>query len=783
MAENSLKTFEEFLAEDEWVYNHDFDKETLPNHPWFATDSTYISSKLGEASTKIINALGTFPKNDVELRHLERNALDLRQVSRGPAKKIFFMGAAGVGKPSLFNALFNRNGIAKTGAKGDACTCVVVRYTASSRDTDGYNVITQFSKPSAIKNLITEHAKSYHERHFSTPISENEDDNDVDSADVKQAETARKFFSLIFEDDENFRACLTPRTYEDGSFETLCLEKCLAKLSAVGVNQETFTKQQYFGELEEMLEAIEGCISDVKDKECFWHLVDNVEDDADLLCAIGDTDRIRADALIVDCAIRGLEQHGSEKGAMIATKIDVLVDNDMEKEPGVFYERARSILNWIKIPDELAAQIPEDLKALADRNLAERMPQLKVFSVSSAQYMKWVEEEEFLYDQSPELTAEASGIPDLRRHILTLAAEQNYEAYNAHLSVFFPALVAKIDRVHAETEFTTVLDKYCEAVEDQGLQPLLEDHEHYVTTGLNLLAEQWHSMRYPTFRKTMNEYGILLPGMSKTPNFKRGFNINKLLAKMLTPAFKRLAREQKPVHQKLGAMLHDVRTRVIPMVHTQMDSADSDLRSIEEAKKRWASRSLGLTALINSLVARMDSMSDALATLATREEDQRSFIARLTRATYEQVRAIRPEKIERTSKKRKGEVRTISVYERPIGVFYKERLLKLLREGADPPGDDAKLEHEQEHDDIVRKIMVRLDANVQKRYRAMAADLLLALKAVMGEFLAELRDLAPSDVQVSEQGRAARERLAALQEELGGDCAALQELLPAVRRE
>ena len=280
MADTTLMDFDEFgefIANNEWLPNYDTANEALPEHPWFGVDPSAISQGLSEASAKILAALGVIPKDDVELRHLERNALDLKHVNRSPAKKIFFMGPAGVGKSSLFNALFNQPGFAKTAAKGDACTSVIVRYSAStSNETDGFSVIIEFLKPDNIKECIAEHSKSYFHRYFDSTEPEDRE-IDIESSDIKQAETARKFFTLIFGDHDEFELYFIPRTYEDGSFQALCLDRCLSKLSDAGVDQESFTKRQFFRNSEDLLSSIEGYVSDVKDKQCFWHLVDSLE--------------------------------------------------------------------------------------------------------------------------------------------------------------------------------------------------------------------------------------------------------------------------------------------------------------------------------------------------------------------------------------------------------------------------------------------------------------------------------------------------------------------------
>jgi len=169
--------------------------------------------------------------------------------------------------------MFNQPGLAKTGAKGDACTSVVVRYSAAAKDcADGFGVLIHFLRPSVIKDFIDAHSKVYFQRQFSTPEPE-EFDNDVESSEVKQLETARKFFSLVFGEDDDFQKFFTPRTFQDGSFQSLCLERSLTRLTNIGVDHHTFTKQHFFRDAEELQANMEGYLTDVKDKECYWHLV------------------------------------------------------------------------------------------------------------------------------------------------------------------------------------------------------------------------------------------------------------------------------------------------------------------------------------------------------------------------------------------------------------------------------------------------------------------------------------------------------------------------------
>jgi hypothetical protein len=568
---------------------------------------------------------------------------------------------------------------------------------------------------------------------------------------------------------------------------------------------------------------------------------------ADLFCIIGDTDRIKANELIIDSAVQAIAQHGPEKVAMIATKIDVLVDQDVLQELGPLYQQAREVLSWIKVKKAMAAnqkldrsmmrqltryeryvirqmkeafvldrardlqmQIPDTLRELSETSLAERISAIKVFSVSSAQYMRWAENTEFMFDQAPELSVESTGLPTLRQHFLSLAADQNLDEYRRHVRTFFPSLVSEIRRVIdpnrgegfkvvaeafvktikcAATEFDTILSRCLQNLAENTLQVLLEDKDHYLDY-LDQEAENWTNIKWGAFRKMVREHGVLAPGASKMKNMRRGYNINRNIAKMLTPAFRNFARLQKPKYKNMAEDLHTVRKLVNSMVVTSIDDAESDLRSIEEAKKSWAPKGLALTTPINNLIAKLEQMSDSVATLATRETDYLSFVARQTSAIYSQVYVARPQKILKTLKKRKlssGEPIVIEVYEKPPSVFIRELLHRLLKEGAVDEGktkdeaDDADSEDAPaQATDIIEKIMVALDRMIQKRYKLYADEFVGSIKVTMQEFLDEIKELAPTEVELTEDTQAARSRLADIVDEISQGCEQLQALVPGL---
>lgn len=75
--------------------------------------------------------------------------------------------------------------------------------------------------------------------------------------------------------------------------------------------------------------------------------------------------------------------------------------------------------------------------------------------------------------------------------------------------------------------------------------------------------------------------------------------------------------------------------------------------------------------------------------------------------------------------------------------------------------------------------MVALDGLIQKRYKIYSIDLVDSIRATMQGFLDEVRSLAPAEVQITEEGQAARSRLAAMVDELALTCQQVQGLITA----
>lgn len=196
-----------------------------------------------------------------------------------------------------------------------------------------------------------------------------------------------------------------------------------------------------------------------------------------------------------------------------------------------------------------------------------------------------------------------------------MAANQNIRDYQVHLRDFYPGLIAKVRHVvdpnrsegfkviaktfiatikHAATEFDKTLTRCLSELGEKMLESLLEDRDRYLDS-MEREAKGWAEIKYFAFRKLVREHGIVALGASKIPKLRRGYKINRNIVRLLTPAFRGLARQQNPEYKALTEEIHEVRKRISDTVLSSIDGADADLRSIEEAKKLWAPKGLALT--------------------------------------------------------------------------------------------------------------------------------------------------------------------------------------------
>jgi hypothetical protein len=115
----------------------------------------------------------------------------------------------------------------------------------------------------------------------------------------------------------------------------------------------------------------------------------------------------------------------------------------------------------------------------------------------------------------------------------------------------------------------------------------------------------------------------------------------------------------------------------------------------------------------------------------------------------------------------------------------RELLHKLLKEGVskqDLKAEDDESENSvspHETTDIIEKVMIALDGMIQRCYKMYTNEFVEPIKTTMQEFLDEVQELASAEVEIAEDGQAARARLADIVGELDKIGEDLRGLVPA----
>ncbi|ORY15216.1 hypothetical protein BCR34DRAFT_598685 [Clohesyomyces aquaticus] len=283
-----------------------------------------------------------------------------------------------------------------------------------------------------------------------------------------------------------------------------------------------------------------------------------------------------------------------------------------------------------------------------------------------------------------------TSITSLWEHLSSLTVAQSYEDCKNHLFDRFPSFISKIRRVvdlnrrdgglkvigRSYTNAGTSAENAFKDVTDEFLEDSLEEKSDIL---FEREKEQMKKLEHLAIHPSEN--------CSKNTN---GYNFNKDLAKVITPALKKWATEQRSVHRELELQLQATRDRVMKEILTELDKTPTDLRSVEEAKKLWKDKALALELPISTLFKKMNKLAGDTATLVIYELSHESFIAKQTRPIFEKVYNTKPSRKEMITKKRrteKGKTKPQYIYEQPVGEFQKALLLKLFADGIGGGGD------------------------------------------------------------------------------------------------
>jgi hypothetical protein len=280
----SPEEFPDFLKENRSVARYDASSEERLPHLWWTVDRAKIHEALKEIGDLVSKAIYEVPKDDLELQHILRCAQCLHQVPRDSPVKVALVGPQGAGKSLLINTLFNCDGLSLTGADGQACTSVIIRYLHhSGRSVDGekpYTAEVTFFKPGKQEKMIEQHARSFFHVQHADEDSDEEDaarhtSNVQDELDRRLKDTAEEFFHTIFGGREQFQEHWNAEAYRSGEFVRLCQLKCDEALYPFNLDP-TYTATFTAKSPRELLQKIKPFMAKVDGEACLWPLVEAI---------------------------------------------------------------------------------------------------------------------------------------------------------------------------------------------------------------------------------------------------------------------------------------------------------------------------------------------------------------------------------------------------------------------------------------------------------------------------------------------------------------------------
>jgi hypothetical protein len=282
---------------------------------------------------------------------------------------------------------------------------------------------------------------------------------------------------------------------------------------------------------------------------------------------------------------------------------------------------------------------------------------IRVFSVSSSMYVDWMKKRQ---NERPLLSPEQTGIPNLRKFLLNVPAEDNLDCYRQHIGTKLPAFLDTISRIVDQEgkddaygvirpKFMTILKEFMEKHTliftefiDNKVQRLWQigtlkrSQEEGVVTVIRNWAD---NVRWNTYNKVLREKGIV----KKTDAVRyrgRGINWNEEISQEIGPdilAWKNKMRSAvKAMTADLDKSIKALGQKVIQFLNDPELAGPLKLIAIEEWNKRQEEvfrKSITLEGILKQQISHVHKY-------ATTETDTRCMLSVLNSSVYDKINKI-----------------------------------------------------------------------------------------------------------------------------------------------
>jgi hypothetical protein len=403
---------------------------------------------------------------------------------------------------------------------------------------------------------------------------------------------------------------------------------------------------------------------------------------------------------------------------------------------------------------------------------------VQVFHVASRRYTEWTSDEKIKFSNQPEIPVRLTGIPKIRSYLYHRSVGHNLEDLRNHM-VNINSYIDKIERVVSdrnkysgyktlEAEFSVAKIRFIEEYK-KGIRHLYDLTWKSVEKAIAVemkncrrkidlrIQENWFTVSYFTYNKTLKGKGRILPGTSKAKGMGGGCDWNKELSLDLEPLFKQWKFQQHRATATLKTSLEPFFQTFYDHVHDRIRHSKSRVSAIETAKNKWTPYDSKMFSELDILVVDLTELLGVLLRRATMVDNrQNSLMPTITDALFEDVYRTCPALKPSSTHKKKA-------YVEPPYALQKKRMRELF---LDP----------KRH--ILDKTWHRFRDLVKTRQDELLEKSVTSMNNTLQGFGQMLLELAPIEYEVTRKGEsirdALRNKLPALREQVG----VIQGLLP-----
>jgi hypothetical protein len=299
------------------------------------------------------------------------------------------------------------------------------------------------------------------------------------------------------------------------------------------------------------------------------------------------------------------------------------------------------------------------------RYIEEDKDPINVFSISASMYLEWLKVRQ---KDRPILTPEMTGIPALRRFLIGLAAEQNWQIYRDHAFEKLPLLLDKLRRIvqneNKNNAYDILRPRFKQAVAelreqhqisfDNFLKDMVFEvwtkpsREERLKKRILNIGEDWGTeVRWNTYNKVLRERGLATKTKARKylkpndhgliPTFGK-INWNEEISKETRDDMEAWKRKENQAAITFARALNNVIIDFCEKVLTSITTSSLTSRLKQIAVAEWTGRQSKITAQSKRLERTLKARIELTYQYATTETDTRCMLTRINLTSSIQLR-------------------------------------------------------------------------------------------------------------------------------------------------